>query len=193
MPGLASRERLAATRTRPEVEIRRSARRRKTISARWEGKMIVLLVPGTMATPVARDYLERLLPKLLSERSGARDDPRRTDAYLGERASVIARSYLDDRVKPVSIGWVTNQNTRWGSTTPATGRIRISHHLWGAPEFVVDYVIHHELCHLVEPSHNNHFKKLEAQFPYVELAKAFLEGIIFERHRLDTESSGPLE
>lgn len=144
-----------------------------------------------MTTQVAEDYLHRLLPKLLAERPGTGGDRRRTDEYLAERATVIARSYLDDRVRPVSIGWVTNQNTRWGSTTPATGRVRISHHLWGAPEFVVDYVVHHELCHLIEPSHNHRFTRLEAKFPHADRAKAFLEGVIFERHRTDTENADP--
>lgn len=191
MSGLPSRERLAADRAQPEVEIRRSAKRRKTISARWEGDMVVLLAPAGMTTSVARDYLRRLLPKLLAERSARREDPRRTDAYLEERAAHVARSYLDDRVKPVSIGWVTNQNTRWGSTTPATGKVRISHHLWSAPEYVVDYVIHHELCHLVEASHNARFRKLEALFPHAGQAKAFLEGMVFERNRLEDTNADP--
>ena len=55
---------------------------------------------------------------------------------------------------PASVRWVTNQNGRWGSCTPADRTIRISHRIQDMPDWVIDYVLLHELAHLIVPSHN---------------------------------------
>ncbi len=190
MPTESPREWLPADVSRPDVEIRRSARRKKTIAARWEGDHIVLLAPRSLSRKLAAEYVHRLLPRLMAEARNLEKDPRRTDAHLADRAAELSARYLNRRVGPTRIRWVTNQNTRWGSTTPSTGSIRISHHLWGAPEYVLDYVIHHELCHLIEPSHDARFKRLEALYPHVDRAKTFLDGMIFERSRTE-RPAGP--
>ena len=61
--------------------------------------------------------------------------------------------YLLGRAVPDTVRWVTNQNSRWGSCTPAEGSIRLSHRLRGMPEYVLDYVLLHELAHLLVPGH----------------------------------------
>ena len=63
------------------------------------------------------------------------------DGELAERAERLSDQYFDGRASPASVRWVTNQNTRWGSCTPAEGSIRLSHRLQGMPEYVVDYVL----------------------------------------------------
>jgi predicted metal-dependent hydrolase len=177
MPSLPERERLAATAARPAVEIRRSARRRKTVSARREGEGILLMVPASVSRAEALEHLDRLLPRLRrSGPAGVAPD----DAALAARARAVAQAHLGPEVSPRSIRWVTNQNTRWGSTTPARGSIRISHRLRGVPGYVLDYVIHHELCHLLEASHNARFRRLEARYPQMERARAFLEGMLHQ-------------
>ena len=52
-------------------------------------------------------------------------------------------------------------------------------------------MIHHELCHLIEASHNGRFRKLEALFPQADQAKAFLEGMVFERNRFEDTNADP--
>ena len=73
--------------------------------------------------------------------------------------------------------WVTNQNSRWGSCTPADGSIRLSHRLQAMPPWVVDYVLVHELAHLAEPSHDAEFWRLVDDYPRAERAKGYLEGV----------------
>jgi predicted metal-dependent hydrolase len=72
---------------------------------------------------------------------------------------------------------VDNQQRRWGSCTPADRSIRLSSRLQGMPEYVVDYVLVHELAHLVEPSHDARFWALVARYPRAERARGFLEGV----------------
>ena len=77
---------------------------------------------------------------------------------------------------PESVRWVENQSTRWGSCTPGERTIRISSRLQHMPQWVVDYVIVHELAHLVETHHNERFWAWVDNYPQAERAKGYLMG-----------------
>lgn len=100
------------------------------------------------------------------------------DAELAERAERLSGQYFGGRARPVSVRWVTNQNTRWGSCTPSDGSIRLSHRLQGMPEYVVDYVLLHELAHLLVPGHGPRFWRLLEAYPRTERARGYLEGVV---------------
>ena len=105
---------------------------------------------------------------------------RRTDLELTARAQRLAGRYLTDHPAascPTSVRWVQNQNGRWGSCTPADGSIRISHRVREMPDWVIDYVLLHELAHLIIPSHNSAFWALVARYPKAERARGYLEGV----------------
>jgi predicted metal-dependent hydrolase len=91
---------------------------------------------------------------------------------LTARARLLAKRFGLPR--PASIVWSTRQHARWGSCTPATGAIRISDRLSGFPSWVLDYVIVHELAHLLEPNHSPTFHSTVARFPHAERAEGFL-------------------
>ncbi|HIW20667.1 MAG TPA: M48 family metallopeptidase [Candidatus Dorea intestinavium] len=59
---------------------------------------------------------------------------------------------------------IRDMKTRWGSCTPARGTIRISSRLIPYPQECLEYIVVHELCHLIEPSHNQRFKKYMTRF-----------------------------
>lgn len=73
-------------------------------------------------------------------------------------------------------GWqLRNMSTRWGSCTPKTARIRINVRLAAYPPTCLDYVVAHELAHLLEPSHNARFHALLARaYPDEAGARALL-------------------
>jgi len=100
------------------------------------------------------------------------------DTELAARAEWLSEQYLGARARPASVRWVTNQNTRWGSCTPAEGSIRLSHRLKGMPEYVVDYVLLHELAHLLVPGHGRRFWELLEAYPRTERARGYLEGVV---------------
>ncbi len=102
------------------VEVRRSARRRRTVSvARRDGKVIVM-IPASFTRAQEAEWVAKMLAKLDEPKS-----PLRTDADLMQRAGQLSRRYLGGKAVPTSVRWVTNQNTRWGSCTPSTGAIRL--------------------------------------------------------------------
>lgn len=53
-----------------------------------------------------------------------------------------------------------NMKSRWGSCQPATGRVRINIRLALYPPECLEYVVVHELCHMLEPNHGAGFKTL---------------------------------
>lgn len=156
------------------VEVRRSARRRRTVSAYRDGDRTVVLIPARMSADEEQRWIGVMLDKLAAQESKRMLG----DGELAERAAQLSHQYLGGRACPASVRWVTNQNTRWGSCTPAEGSIRLSHRLRGMPGYVIDYVLLHELAHLVVPGHGPRFWQLLEAYPRTERARGFLEGVV---------------
>ncbi|HEY2672455.1 MAG TPA: M48 family metallopeptidase [Rugosimonospora sp.] len=166
---------MASTR-KPVVEVRRSERRRRTVSAYRDGERVVVLIPDQFSRAEEREWVDRML-----ERLAARDQRvGRSDTELAARAARLAQRYLAGypaAARPASVRWVSNQNGRWGSCTPADRSIRISDRIMDMPDWVIDYVLLHELAHLVVPSHSSAFWALVARYPKAERARGYLEGV----------------
>jgi len=157
--------------TKPEVEIRSSARRRKTGVAFWEGGRVVVVVPERMSRAARDSFAEQLAQQLL-RRSGRRHA---SDAGLAARAVALGDQYLDG-VRPSSIRWSTRQQRRWGSCSLHSREIRIASRLQTVPEWVLDGVIIHELAHLLEAGHTARFHELANRYPRQVEAHTYLDG-----------------
>lgn len=162
----------------PDIEVRRSARRRRTVAAYRDGEKIVILMPAR--TPKAEE--ERLVAEMIGritrrESRLAQAGPRANDGALIARASQLSTDYLDGRARPTSVRWVTNMNRRWGSCTTTDGTIRLSHRLQSMPSWVIDYVLVHELSHLLQPGHGSEFWAWANRYPRTERARGYLEGV----------------
>jgi len=155
------------------VEVRRSTRRRRTVSAYRDGDRTVVLIPARMSRAEERRWVSVMLERLA--RQDARLRP--SDDELMERAQDLSLRHLYGRARPASVRWVTNQGSRWGSCTPADRTIRLSTRLQGMPSWVVDYVLVHELAHLLEAGHGPGFWALVERFPRTERARGYLEGV----------------
>ncbi|WP_405723560.1 M48 family metallopeptidase [Streptomyces sp. NBC_01537] len=170
---LSSQSPLTSART-SAVEVRRSARRRRTVSAYREGDRTIVLIPARMSAAEEKRWVTLMLDKLAAQES------RRMlgDEELAARAEQLSGQYLGGRAAPDTVRWVTNQNSRWGSCTPSEGSIRLSHRLQGMPEYVIDYVLLHELAHLLVPGHGPRFWELLDDYPRTERARGYLEGVV---------------
>jgi predicted metal-dependent hydrolase len=161
---------------KPVVEVRRSQRRRRTVSAYRDGERVVVLIPDQFSRAEENQWVDRMLARLAAREQRVH----RTDAALLTRARRLISRYLPDcdrSAAPVSVRWVDNQNGRWGSCTPTDRTIRISDRIQDMPDWVIDYVLLHELAHLVVPSHNARFWDLVGRYPKAERARGYLEGI----------------
>jgi len=157
----------------PQIRIVRSDRRRRTISARLVegGAILEILAPATATDAELAPIIANLKARVLrhAERKETADD-----AALVRRAAELNRQYFEGRLRWAEIRYVTNQQQRFGSCTPATGVIRISHRVAAMPAWVRDYIIVHELAHLREANHGPRFWKLVNRYPRVERARGYL-------------------
>jgi predicted metal-dependent hydrolase len=156
----------------PVVEVRRSRKRRRTVAAYREEEKVVVLIPARMSRAEEKEWVTTMLARL--ERQERRRRP--NDAGLVRRARDLNTRYLDGRATPDTVRWVDNQNTRWGSCTPADRAIRLSRRLEGMPAWVIDYVLVHELAHLLEAGHDDQFWAWVDRYPQSERAKGYLIG-----------------
>jgi len=157
---------------RPEVEVRRSKRRRRTVSAYRDGDRIVVMIPASLSRAEEAEWVETMLTRL--ERSEQRRRP--SDDDLLQRALALSDRYLGGLATPETVRWVENQRSRWGSCTPGDRTIRLSARLRGMPSWVIDYVLVHELAHLLESGHDAKFWAWVDRYPQAERAKGYLLG-----------------
>ncbi|QDP98749.1 M48 family metallopeptidase [Microlunatus elymi] len=162
----------------PRVVVRRSARRKRTVTAYRDADTIVVLIPQRMTKADERVYVEDMVAKVLARES--RSAAPRGDTALADRARELSERYLEPQLgyapEPSSVNWVTNQNHRWGSCTPSAATIRLSDRMLPMPSWVVDYVLLHELAHLVEAGHTRRFWRLVNVYPDADKAQGYLEG-----------------
>ena len=158
---------------RPAVEVRRSKRRRRTVAAYRDGDKVVVMMPARLTKAEEAEWVEIMLGRL--ERQSRRQSP--SDAELARRADALSGRYLDGLAQAASVRWVDNQQQRWGSCTIADRTIRLSSRLRGMPTWVIDYVLLHELTHLLVPGHGADFWEWVNRYPRTERARGYLEGV----------------
>jgi predicted metal-dependent hydrolase len=147
------------------VEVVRSARRRKTVQARQVGSVLRVSIPATMTKADEERWVREMLRRLERRAAGQAFD-------LERRAAVLARRY--GLRTPSSVRWSDNQVWRWGSCTPSAGTVRLSSRLLSEPAWVIDYVLVHELAHLDAPRHDRRFWAIVNRYPLAERARGFL-------------------
>jgi predicted metal-dependent hydrolase len=147
------------------VEVTRSKKRRKTVGARLVGGVLRIALPSWMSKAEEAHWVREMSGRF--ERKMSADRLR-----LDDRAALLARRH--DLHRPTTIRWADDMRFRWGSCTPAQGTIRISTRLAVFPDWVIDYVIVHELAHLHVLAHNDEFWRLVYRYPKAERAIGYL-------------------
>lgn len=173
------------------VRVVRSAKRKKTISGSWKQDTMVVSVPAGLTEVAERMLVDDMVKKV--KRKVDRGSGVDADAQLLARAQAMDAQLFARRANPASVRWVSNQNSRWGSASLASRRIRLSEKLRTMPQWVQDYVLAHELAHLVEPrdGHGSRFQAVLARYPRVHDAKIFLSGASHGYHAAADAGSSP--
>lgn len=153
-----------------KVKIIKSGRRAKTVSARMEEDVMVIRAPKHISDEELNAMIEDFKKRFERKAKRARLD----DVGLDKRAQELNKLYFEGQLQWNSMTWSTRQNSRYGSCTPANKTIRISHQLEKVPRFVLDYVIVHELAHLLEANHSQNFWDLVYRYPRTERARGYL-------------------
>jgi predicted metal-dependent hydrolase len=143
------------------------------VQAYRDGDTVVVLMPARMSRAEEQRWVALMLDRL------ARQEDRRrpSDAQLLVRATELSARYLGGQARPRSVRWVDNQRSRWGSCTPSERSIRLSSRLQSMPDYVVEYVLLHELAHLIVPAHGPDFWALLDGYARTERARGYLEAM----------------
>jgi len=156
------------------VELVRSIRRRRTISARLDGNRLIVQVPAGLTPAEEQAWAEKLGSRIMATR---RRRELNQDGDLAARAQELNARYFEGRLQFSDVRYVTNQQHRFGSCTPSEGTIRISDRVAKLPAWVRDAVLVHELAHLAEANHSRRFWKLANRYPLMERARGYLMAI----------------
>lgn len=150
---------------RMQVEVKRSPRRHKTVQARLVDGVLQVSIPGRMTAEEEAHWVEVMREKFLRRNATAKID-------LSARALDLAAAYGLE--PPAEVTWSERQKTLWGSCTPQQGRIRIASRVAAFPDWVLDYVLVHEMAHLTHPDHGTSFWDLVGRYPLAERARGYL-------------------
>src|SRR5438105_13255567 len=96
-----------------------------------------------------------------------------SDERLDERARMLNERHFEGALRWTTIGFADMERL-WGSCTFTAGAIRIARRAASLPEWVLDYLLMHELAHLVHSDHGREFHELENRYPLAERAKGYL-------------------
>lgn len=162
----------------PSVEVRRSRRRRRTVSAYRDGATIVVLIPDRFTRAQESRWVADMVADVTArEQRARRRGARCGDSALLARAAALNAEYLGGRAEASSVRWVTTMAQRWASCTPVDRTVRVSARLREHPDWVLDYVLVHELAHLLVAGHGPEFWQLVRRYARAERARGYLEGL----------------
>ena len=160
-----------------DVEVVRDGRLRTRVHWEWSGSRVRIRIPRN----APKREVERLVAEIVEEVKQKRARVRaRADADLEAKARQINRSCFDGEIEWHSIRWVSNMRKRLGSCTvggPTDGDIRISDRIRSWPDWVVEYVVAHELTHRKHSNHSKEFWAYLGRYPKAERARGFIMGM----------------
>jgi Protein of unknown function DUF45 len=159
-----------------QIRVTRSDRRAKTVSARLVDGVLEVRAPVHLSDA----ELQPIIASLQERVAKRHQPPALDDGELDAIARRLNQQYFQGALQWESIRWSQQQERRFGSCTPATRSIRISHRLAKMPQFVRDYVVMHELAHLVEANHGPRFWRLVNRYPRTERARGYLMAVGLE-------------
>lgn len=154
-----------------KIKIVRSNKRRRTISARLVEDTMLVYAPNGISGSKLEKVIDRLKKRLHNRKIKGELNKTHDLVIVAE---TLNKEYFNNSLKISSILYTTNQNKVFGSCNYRTKTIRVSHRLIQMPVWVRDYVIIHEMAHLIEPSHSKVFWEIVSRYKLTERARGYL-------------------
>ena len=154
-----------------KVVVKKSAKRKKTLSARLKDGVMEVSAPSTITTKELNTFIDNF--KLRFERRAKQAALDKED-MLAKRAHELNLKYFQGKLTFMEIRYSVNQKKRFGVCYPERGKILINARLKDMPQWVQDYVIVHELTHLLHPNHSDTFWTTVRRYPRTERAIGYL-------------------
>ncbi|MFH0947781.1 MAG: M48 family metallopeptidase [Elusimicrobiota bacterium] len=171
-----------------EIKINYSQNRTNTISAKIVDNVMYVKAPSG----VQESHLQKVVEsfKKRFEKRKLRKELNKSPEMLRSIAEELNKKYFDGKLEIKSIEYSAEQDKKYGVCNYNTKTIRISYRLKDMPEWVRNYVIIHELAHLIEPNHGENFHSLVNRYKLVERAKGYLIAKGLESFEKETEDIG---
>lgn len=166
-----------------DIKVKRSLKRRKTIGAELINNIMYVHapynVPDEKLNEIINSFKQKFVRSMLKKKLNE-------EKPLKEIAEILCKKYFGNQLNlsSISIEYVTNQNHKFGCCNYHNRAIRISHQIAQMPYWVRDYVIIHELAHLIVPNHSKLFWDAVSKYKLSERAKGYLiaKGIEMENN-----------
>lgn len=152
-------------------EVIRRRNRRKTISARIIKDVMYVYVPNNISDDNLRKVIDNFKQRFEKQRLKRQLNK---EQDLKAIAEGLNKKYFSGKLQLNLVKYVTDQYSKFGCCNYHTRSIRISHRVSHMPDWVRDYVLVHELAHLIEPNHSQAFWKIVSGYELSERARGYL-------------------
>lgn len=160
------------------IEVRLSRKRVKNLNLRIsrDGSHVDVSAPPWVTEDEVRGFVQRKTAWIESHLAQAADTPMARASQATPEEIARWREVVSACVPALIAAWepimgvragkvaYRNMTSRWGSCQPSTGRICINVRLALYPPECLEYVVVHELCHLLERGHGPRFHQLMDAF-----------------------------
>lgn len=160
------------------IEVRLSRKRVKNLNLRIarDGSHVSVSAPSWMTEREVTDFVRRKAAWIEVHLTEAANTPMARASQASPEEIAQWRKVVSACVPPLVAAWepimgvkhgslaYRNMTSRWGSCQPSTGRICINVRLALYPPECLEYVVVHELCHLLERGHGPRFHELMDTF-----------------------------
>jgi hypothetical protein len=154
-----------------KIVVKKSTRRKKTIHARLRNGIMEVIAPVDISEKRLKEVIDNFKRRFEKREKEAQLN---RESQLLKRAQELNKRYFGGKLQIKNIRYSARQTRKFGVAYPNRNTIIINGCLNKMPQWVEDYVIIHELAHLIYPNHSKEFWNEVKKYPKAERAIGYL-------------------